>query len=297
MRKRIKCGNYSAEISSLGADCLSFIYKDDLTDETAHIIREPKTASDETDFLFGIPLLFPPNRIKDGTFEFDGKQYRFPINDKINGCSLHGDLNIEEFSVVSENAENVALKLEKDYFGDVRQPYAITVEYSLSTDGLKQIVTVENRSDVVFPLAMGFHTSFSVPFLSGGSADEVIVIAEVEKEIERDERFLPTGRTFAVKNSQAVFPVNQAISKVFKTAACGKIRIIDTKKKAFVDYLPDEKFLYRVLFNGGSDEFICAEAQTCNINALKTQNESDGVISLVPFSRERFVSYIKFGTI
>ena len=49
------------------------------------ILRAP--AGDEVEecrrrpHVFGLPILFPPNRIADGQYTFDGRTYRFPITD------------------------------------------------------------------------------------------------------------------------------------------------------------------------------------------------------------------------
>lgn len=294
MLKLIKYKNYSAKISTLGANCVSLKYERACGLKAARIIREPKIKEDESSFLFGIPILFPPNRTDGGNFLFNGRQYRFPLNDEKNGCSLHGDVNVKEFSVTDEGENYVCMRLSENFFGGVFQPHDIIVSYALGEGGLKQTVTVSNRSGAAMPLALGFHTSFAVPFLPCGDAGDIVVYADVESEIERNERFLPTGRTFKTQNSRLVFCANKNVSVVCKAAKYGKIKISDEKNDVFVEYSPDEKFLYRVFFNGGAKNFICAEAQSCNVNALKTQSENDGFMSLEPLGLESFVSYIKF---
>ena len=61
------------------------------------ILRAP--AGDEVEefrrrpHVFGLPILFPPNRIADGQYTFDGRTYRFPITDAKGGrlpCAFHG---------------------------------------------------------------------------------------------------------------------------------------------------------------------------------------------------------------
>ena len=49
----------------------------------AEILRTPAADEVET-FLgrpqvFGLPVLFPPNRIEDGRYTFDGRTYQYPI--------------------------------------------------------------------------------------------------------------------------------------------------------------------------------------------------------------------------
>ena len=60
------------------------------------ILRAP--AGDEVEefrrrpHVFGLPILFPPNRIADGQYTFDGRTYRFPITDAKGGHYHHGIL-------------------------------------------------------------------------------------------------------------------------------------------------------------------------------------------------------------
>ena len=73
-------GDYTAlVIPEIGANLVRLCH----TGLGAEILRTP--AADEIETfrrrpqVFGMPLLFPPNRIADGRYEFDGRTYRFPI--------------------------------------------------------------------------------------------------------------------------------------------------------------------------------------------------------------------------
>ena len=69
----------------------------------AEILRTPAADEIET-FLrrpqvFGMPLLFPPNRIGDGRYRFDGREYRFPITIERENNYHHGILKSQPFAV------------------------------------------------------------------------------------------------------------------------------------------------------------------------------------------------------
>ena len=69
----------------------------------AEILRTPAADEIET-FLrrpqvFGMPLLFPPNRIGDGRYRFDGREYRFPITIERENNYHHGILKSQPFVV------------------------------------------------------------------------------------------------------------------------------------------------------------------------------------------------------
>jgi len=53
----------------------------------AELLRVPASLEEygRTSMLYGIPVLFPPNRIEDGAFSYGGRNYRFDINDPATG--------------------------------------------------------------------------------------------------------------------------------------------------------------------------------------------------------------------
>lgn len=237
--------------------------------------------------------MFPPNRIDGGEFEFDGRRYIFPVSDRKNFCSLHGNINEEEFQIIDKRENSVSLSVNKDFFGEVFQPFSIIVNYALGGDGLRQTVIIKNRSDKNMPLAVGFHTSFNIPFTDNGNVEDIRITAVVKKEIERNDRCLPTGKSFEIKSNFVTVKPSDFISRVYEAHSSGEIVFDDGREKFSVTYSPDEKFLFRVLFNGGRREFFCAEVQTCNVNACKTQKKEDGFRFILPKAEETFVSYIK----
>ena len=69
----------------------------------AEILRAP--ADDEVEtfkgrpHVFGLPILFPPNRIEDGRYTFGGRTYRFPITNAKEHHYHHGILKSQPFAV------------------------------------------------------------------------------------------------------------------------------------------------------------------------------------------------------
>lgn len=91
----LKSRNYTAVITpSRGANCVSLRN----TEYGAVILRElPMGAKPDNPYLYGMPVLFPVNRISGGRFEFEGREYIFPINEPNTGCHIHGTLHSETF--------------------------------------------------------------------------------------------------------------------------------------------------------------------------------------------------------
>lgn len=265
-------GDYSAKIDvNHGANCISLRnekYK-------AKILREPDHSSvSDNPFLYGMPILYPVNRIQDGKFVFEGRNYEFPVNEFQTNCHLHGELCKTPFEIKKKRNDYIVCSY------CVNQPYMnyphkffLEISYRLNTFGLLIKTKIMNLSTKNMPNFLGFHTTFNIPFLSGSTLDEIRIFADISEEIERDaERHIPTGK---ILERDTVFeslmrgvwkPSEGLISRHYRAGQSGLIRIIDTKKKLSVVYENDKKLGWRLFFNGGANDFICLEPQTCMVN-------------------------------
>ena len=123
----------------------------------------------------GMPLFPFPNRLRDGRYQWEGREYQFPVNDPTTGNALHG-LSADTSAVV----ERVDLT---DTFGlitcryqssgnDEAYPFLYTVEMSFRLHG-EAALTVETRyrndSDHPIPAGFGWHPYFTL----GPSIDEL----------------------------------------------------------------------------------------------------------------------------
>lgn len=72
-----------------------------------HLLKTPETKEEyhANPCLFGIPVLFPPNRIDHGTFTYEGKTYSLPINEKPLQNHLHGFLYDKAWTLAKAEAE------------------------------------------------------------------------------------------------------------------------------------------------------------------------------------------------
>ena len=188
---RLQAGDYIALINpERGANCISLRnskYK-------AIILRElNKSGVLDNPYLYGMPILYPANRISGGSFEFEGRTYKFPINEPATNCYLHGDLHQMEFETAEIGKSFVRCVFEKPYL-EFPHSFRIEMTYKLSADGLEQRTKITNLSEENMPNFLGFHTTFNVPFLEGALAEDVRLYAEIGNEIERDRNYLPTGK-------------------------------------------------------------------------------------------------------
>lgn len=269
------------------------------------ILRSPERLSDfitQNPYLYGMPLLFPPNRISGAEFGFENRVYRFPVNEPNTGCFVHGTMHETAF-VVSET-EQTRIKL--CYEATEKQPYLtfphqflITIEYCLRDEKLVQSVSVRNKSNENMPVGLGFHTTFNTV-----GSGLVRVFADVKKEFFRNEKYLPTG---ACSESTKVlnelsgadgYDAEKELSALFEL---GENHLISLQRDDFrVNYILDPKYKYLMIFNTASKgEYVCIEPQTWISNCPNFENRNKYGFSWVKpheevtYTSEIFVDSVK----
>lgn len=291
--------SYSAEIDpTRGANCTKLRYAND----QAILLREPPNNGEpDHPYLYGMPILYPVNRISGGQFEFEGRVYRFPINEPSTGCHLHGMLHDAVFDVAEQTEHSVTCVFQRPYL-DFPHEFRLEIRYSLSDDGLTQCVKIVNLSGQNMPNFLGFHTTFNVPFLKGSTPQDVRVLCDVGEEIERNMRvYLPTGAVLppdeVTKRLQngTFSPLECKISRNYRAAAPGRIMMTDLRGGVTLAYETDQKFGWRLLYNGEADGgYICLEPMTCMANCQNAPFDRafGGFDWIAPLEEKVYVSRI-----
>ncbi|MEO2088299.1 MAG: aldose 1-epimerase [Gemmataceae bacterium] len=155
----------------------------------------------------GHPILFPfPNRLRNGRFTFDGREYQLPLNDSTGTHAIHGFTPRNPWRVVGAGGERDHAFVTGQFQLSVDLPSALahwpadfvfTVTYHLRADGLTVELLVENPDTKPLPFGVGFHPYFACPNAAGATADEMVLQAPTN-EVWEDESNLPTGRRLAV---------------------------------------------------------------------------------------------------
>lgn len=262
----IKYGDYTAVINpERGANCISLRN----SRYNAEILREPPAdVVLDNPYLYGMPILYPANRISGGSFLFEGRTYSFPINEPKTNCHLHGILHCTEFETAECNESLVKCVFERPYL-DFPHSFRIEITYILSENGLMQKTEITNLSENNMPNILAFHTTFNVPFINGSSYEDIRMFAEVGYEIERDKStYLPTGRilpcdevTSKIRSGE-LMPLESVMSRHYRAEKNGRIELSDTKRGIKLVYENDEKFGWRLFYNGKAGSYICLEPMT-----------------------------------
>ena len=294
---KLQAGDYTALINTeRGANCISLRN----SKYNAVILREPnKSGVLDNPYLYGMPILYPVNRISGGSFEFEGRIYRFPINEPQTNCHLHGMMHEMEFEVSEIGDSFVKCVFERQYL-DFPHRFRVEMKYSLSENGMLHKTKITNLSSENMPNFLGFHTTFNIPFLKGALAENVRLYAEIGNEIERDRNYLPTGKLLLYDdvaekiNIGEFMPLEKVISRHCKSKKGGQIELTDIKQGIKLVYENDEKFGWRLFYNGSADDYICLEPMTCMANCQNSpfDREYAGFDSIAPYSSKEYVSRI-----
>lgn len=240
----------------------------------ADALRTPGSMEDYkvNPFMLGTPLLFYPNRISGGCFEFEGREYRLPVNEPATGCFLHGTLHAEPFEVVESSTDAVTLRYtateEKPYL-TFPHAFTLTLEWKLGEEGLRQKVTFCNDSALNMPVALAFHTTFRLPFTAESAPENVRMMLDTSVEYSRNmANYLPDGGSETeYPDKQALaegryVPAAQAVSRFFRMGDAKRMCLMDDQAGIRVSYQALAPYDYWMVVNGGTKELICVEPQS-----------------------------------
>ena len=251
-----------------------------------HIMRHPETERDyrKNPLLYGIPVLFPPNRIDGGRFTYRDRIYQFNVNEEELGNHIHGlvhDLpwKAEPGKITGETVR-ISTSLDSREFPSVGEqfphPFILKIDYKLTESGLKMEVEVHNKGQEPFPWGLGFHTAFRFP-IGSGTSQACELSLPVKKHWKLNQRNLPTG-AFDYEGDTAEIREGSTLEgnlydDVYSAdfnAAENEAVISNREAGMTVKYRCSREFGHWVLFNGDGREltgFVCPEPYTWVTNA------------------------------
>ncbi len=259
-------------------------------------VRTPHSLEDfsSNPFLWGVPILLPPNRISGAKFTFEGRDYHFPMNEPELGNFLHGELHKSVLRCI-DRGKNYAVflfrALPEAPYTTFPHAFTLLVAYSLEKDGMHQRISITNDSEQNMPFALGCHTTFALPFKEGGKAEDVRLFLGVSDEIERDmDTYLPTGRVVTDSPMRqemlcgTFYPCKHTLSRHFVMDKSQEMRLMDPINGVQLVYRALPPYAYWMVYNGGSRDFLCVEPQTWMNNCPNApfEREKTGFSWLAP---------------
>lgn len=310
-------GKAVAEIApELGNNCYAFRVADARVESDGghwlHLIDAPAdlTTLQEQPDIYGVPVLFPfPNRIRGGTWRFEGQTYHFD-KPAASPTSIHGLLLNRPYRVASrtadENGAALSCTLDSRQFQDIgRQfpfPFSITMTYALRNAVLSMDVEVQNTGSRNMPMGFGIHPYFRVALSANADAALAVVKVPAAAYWELDADSVPTGKKLHASGDLDLRPgkpfAGLSLDHVFtdvQMESDGFSRCVienrDTGHGMVVE--SDARFRELVVYTPPGRDTICFEPYTCPTDAinLEAKGVPAGVIILAP--QETFAATVR----
>lgn len=299
----LKWGQYEAAvIPAVGANLVAF--RD--TEKGFRFLREPEASEMEAfkadPGVYGIPVLFPPNRYDNGIFTFHDRTYTLPVNETDRGNHLHGFFHTAAWTVedygTTKTESYVSLKVtvteDHPIYQYLPHRFSLKLRYALNGNGLLQHVAVLNEGEDVLPCMLAFHTAINAPFDPNSSADDYTFKMTIGERWEMNERMLPTGRKqpLAAEEEQmksgGLSPYWEAMDNHYTSLPQnGRNAMELTDNRTGTTLVYDVGTAYKqwmIWNNNASRKFFCPEPQLNLVNAPNTSLPADeiGLIALEP---------------
>ncbi|SHE38951.1 aldose 1-epimerase [Seinonella peptonophila] len=253
------------------------------------MLREEKDAH----FKFGTPILFPPNRIKKGSFSYHGRQYQLPLNETTN--HLHGEICYRPWKVIDfghSDETGAFVTAQFDYrdhpsiLAYFPHPLVFTLSYRLYQGCLYLSGKIINEGEQEAPFAFGLHPYFDLSMMN---QDDTKIIIPVAEEWPVTQEAFVTGLP---KSTQLGGRLNNGVPLVeFPAGSCWLFRlkgdpypciIHDSRLQASLHYQVDTSFPYLILFRPDWSSAVSFEPYTYVTDAfnLPWHDELTGVRGL-----------------
>ena len=155
-------------------------------------------------------ILFPfANRIKDGVYTYEGKEFQFERNQKEEDNALHGLVYNKTFKVVNQktcndSAEIILEYIENKIISGFPYTYGITLTYVFTQNNMSLKVSIKNTDSKSFPFTLGWHPYFISKNLHDSSLDfdasEKLIIGN--RNITTGIKNIKPIKTFQIKDKQ-----------------------------------------------------------------------------------------------
>ncbi|RXZ84315.1 aldose 1-epimerase [Paenibacillaceae bacterium] len=232
--------------------------------------------------LYGTPVLFPPNRIEDGTFTSNGRTYHFPINEVERNNHIHGFLLDAVWTVDHAETDGDRAVVETTVLSEevpalyeaFPHKFTVRMQFVFEDNTVTQQFIIENRDSSPIPWGVGYHTTFRVPLSAEGKSEQCTFQLEADKRWVLSERLLPTGEledfSFKQALAEGMSLDGVILDDVFQVAQQGASEsiIVDKEAGLRITYAGDENFKQWVVYTSdGKSGFVCPEPYTWVTNA------------------------------
>ena len=255
----------------------------------------------------GNPILFPfPNRVKGGTYVFEGRTHRLDVNETARGNHIHGLVANKVWKTEETGASDSdgawhrgSFTLDSDPEVVRQYPFPCTIQVTtrLRERVLEQVTVVTNTGKTALPMGYGTHPWF--PATLGGGDRAKTEVKVPGKRYWKLENLVPTGETVEVTVEPEKFDLRDwhalgtnEYDDVFTDVDAGTdgwteagIRYPESGLQIIMEAGP--AFRHWVIFAPLGRPVVCLEPYTGTTNAVNLANEgvAAGLVTLAPNER------------
>jgi aldose 1-epimerase len=226
-------------------------------------------------------MLIPwPNRIRDGSFEFEGRRHQLPIDDPEEQDAIHGLVRWAGWTVGEREPHRVVM--EHVVHPQPGYPFSLGlgIEYRLSDKGLRVRTTATNLGPSACPYGSGAH-----PYLTAGTAtvDSAILRAPGQTVLQSDARGIPTragpvdGTDYDFRAARPIgkTKLDHAFTDLERADGIARVELSDPAGGSGVTLWVDESYRYLMLFTGDplpdvNRRSLAVEPMTCPPDAFRS---------------------------
>jgi aldose 1-epimerase len=222
-----------------------------------------------------------PNRLQDGSYEFEGRRLQLPLTEPTAGNAIHGLVRWASWRVEEREAHRAVLAHALHPQPGYPFSLALQIEYALAESGLTVRTTATNVGPDACPYGAGAH-----PYLTLGTptVDPLVLRVPGRTVVTSDPRGLPTGTT-TVEGTEYDFRSPRPIGGTVLDNAytdldrnedgLARVELRDSAGGEGIALWVDETYPYLMLFTGDplpdvNRRSLAVEPMTCPPNAFRT---------------------------
>jgi aldose 1-epimerase len=232
-------------------------------------------------------VLFPfPNRLTDGTYEWLGHTYHFPINEPTSQVALHGfgqNKPMQVSKVMAEENEAWIRCRYEDAGQNMSYPFhfAFEIAYHLSdSNGLELEMVYQNLHDTPIPVGFGWHPYFRV----GDNVNDYAMHLPFCEIMAVNERMLPIGKNYPYDEFASLKKIGSTMldNCFVLDSKPGKAEVILSGPEGRLRYWQETgpgKYNFLQVFIPPLRHCVALEPMTCSPDAF---NNGNGLLKLEP---------------
>ncbi len=288
-------------VPEFGNNC--FVYRVNVDGEWIDVLDPPDSLATLKGRAsgYGTPVLFPfPNRIREGKFSFEGRDYQFdvprPGANSIHGLVINRPWKVEKAEATDESGARLVSSIKSADFPDIMRqypfPFDLQMDYAVKDGVLNLTVKMENLGEGNMPMGFGIHPYFRAP-LSRSSDPRNCEIKLPARKYWELEDFLPTGRILEASGrynlrdgvSVADIKFDDVFTDLIITEGVSRCVVDDKNARMRMVLESDAIFREMVLYTPPNRPALCFEPYTCPTDAINLHGRSIldvGIIVLKP---------------